>query len=181
MQFWQFNILICHSIHPYHISDGVRANAICRHPLHPQDECHMQRVPCHPLRLLCKSGSSRRHEILLRSQPQNSDHNSGEIRMGRACSANNIKSHVLSTIACVTGVQCSSPALVMGVVTSLPSKLRSITCPRLCLQDLLDHTFLHPERVMKAPSGGVSEEQLKNIVSQVRCRTRGAVCIWLLQ
>lgn len=37
----------------------------------------------------------------------------------------------------------------------------------MCFQELLDHTFLHPERVLTAPSSGVSEEQLKTIVSQV--------------
>jgi len=37
----------------------------------------------------------------------------------------------------------------------------------MLMQELLDHLFLHPERIVAPPSSSVSEEQLKNIVSQV--------------
>ena len=49
-------------------------------------------------------------------------------------------------------------------------------------QDLLDHDFLHPERAVPAPPPaistvtaalGVTEEQLKTIVSQVM-----STCVW---
>lgn len=48
------------------------------------------------------------------------------------------------------------------------------------MQELLDHAFLHPERVAANPSagaplGGVTQEQLKHIVSQVG-GARGRCC-----
>eukprot|EP00983_Pelagomonas_calceolata_P085150 1156499-Pelagomonas_calceolata.AAC.11 len=59
-------------------ADGVWSDTLCRHPLHPQDECHLQPQPRHPLRSLCQPGCCRCHGALPGPQPSHAHHHSGE-------------------------------------------------------------------------------------------------------
>jgi serine/threonine protein kinase len=57
-------------------------------------------------------------------------------------------------------------------VTSQPSMLLLSVCACVCLQELLDHPFLHPNRVTQQPAAVaapvLSEEQMKLLVAQVQ-------------